>query len=153
MTNPAGASAQVLGVYAEHLVSTVAHTLASLKTRHAFVVHGAGLDEIALHGATAMAEVRGDSVRFSTVHPETFGLKEAPLDALAGGNAEENAQILRAIFAGEPGPPRDVVVMNAAAVLVVAGLTGSFADGALLAQRTLDAGRVVELIQRITSPL
>ena len=157
MTNPAGASAQVLGVYAEHLVATVAHTLAKLNTRHAFVVHGSGsahgtggMDEIALHAPTAIAEVRGESVTFSTITPETFGLKPAPLETLTGGNAEDNAQILRSIFAGQPGPPRDVVVINAAAVLVVAGLAETFAEGAALAQQTIDAGKVTTLVERLS---
>lgn len=151
MTNPAGASAQVLGVYAEHLVPTVANTLAKLNTRHAFVVHGSGLDEIALHASTAIAEVRGESVTLSTITPEVFGLRPAPLAALAGGNAEENAQILLRIFAGEPGPPRDVVVINAAAVLVVAGLASTFVEGASLAQQAIDTGKVALLVQQLAA--
>jgi anthranilate phosphoribosyltransferase len=149
MTNPAGASAQVLGVYAEHLVPTVANTLARLNTRHALVVHGSGLDEIALHGPTSIAEVRGESVTFSTITPEDFGLKPAPLEALAGGNAEENAQILRSLFAGHSGPPRNVVVVNAAAVLVVADLASTFAEGASLAEQAIDSGKVTQLIERL----
>jgi anthranilate phosphoribosyltransferase len=151
MTNPAGASAQVLGVYAEPLVVTVANTLARLNTRHAFVVHGGGLDEFSLHAPTTVAEVRGGQVIFSTVTPATFGLNEAPLEALAGGNAETNAAILREIFTGVPGPPRDVVVMNAAAVLVVAGLAPDFLAGASLAQSTIDSGSVTSLIARLAA--
>jgi anthranilate phosphoribosyltransferase len=146
MTNPAGAEAQVLGVYAEHLVPTVANTLARLNTRHALVVHGGGLDEIALHAPTAIAEVRGESVAFATLTPETFGVEPAPLEALAGGSAEDNAQILRAIFSGEPGPPRDVVVINAAAVLVVAGLAEDFFAAARLAEHTIDSGSIATLL-------
>ncbi len=149
MTNPAGASAQVLGVYAEHLVPTVANTLARLNTRHALVVHGSGLDEIALHGPTSIAEVRGESVTFSTITPEDFGLKPAPLEALAGGNAEENALILRSLFAGQSGPTRNVVVVNAAAVLVVADLASTFAEGASLAEQAIDSGKVTQLIERL----
>jgi anthranilate phosphoribosyltransferase len=146
MTNPAGAEAQVLGVYAEHLVPTVANTLARLNPRHAFVVHGGGLDEVALHTPTAIAEVRGGAVTFATITPETFGLKPAPLAALAGGSAEDNARILRAIFNGEPGPPRDVVVINAAAVLVVAGLAEDFFAAARLAEHTIDSGSITTLL-------
>jgi anthranilate phosphoribosyltransferase len=151
MTNPAGASAQVLGVYAEHLVPTVANTLAKLNTRRAFVVHGGGLDEIALHAPTALAEVRGESVVFSSITPETFGLKPAPLESLAGGSAEDNCQILRAIFAGETGPPRDVVVLNAAAVLVVAGLAKDFFTAARLAEHTIDSGSVARLVATLSA--
>jgi anthranilate phosphoribosyltransferase len=151
MTNPAGASAQVLGVYAEHLVPTVANTLAKLNTRHAFVVHGGGLDEIALHAPTALAEVRGETVSFSTISPATFGLKPAPLESLAGGSAEANAQILRAIFSGEPGPPRDVVVINAAAVLVVAGLAENFLAAARLAEHTIDSGSATRLVATLSA--
>jgi anthranilate phosphoribosyltransferase len=158
MTNPAGASAQVLGVYAPHLVPVVAHTLARLHTRHAFVVHGsagpdaaAGLDEFSLAGPTSVAEVRGESVAFSTVTAADFGLREAPMEDLLGGNAETNAMILRAIFAGQPGPPRDVVVMNAAAVLVTAGLAENFVDGATLAASTIDTGKVTALLTRLST--
>ncbi len=150
--NPAGASAQVLGVYAEHLVATVAHTLARLNTRHALVVHGSGLDEIALHAPTQIAEIRGESVTFATITPETFGLTTAPLETLAGGNAEQNAHILRSIFAGHPGPPRDVVVLNAAAVLVVAGLAKTFHSAARLAEHTIDSGSVTALITHLSAP-
>lgn len=152
MTNPAGASGQVLGVYAPHLVPVVAHTLAALKTRHAFVVHGAGaIDEISISGPTALAEVKGRQVSFSTISPATFELKQAPLESLAGGNAEVNAAILREIFAGAPGAPRDVVVMNAAAVLVVAGLAPDFLQGARLASETIDAGKVTRLVGALAS--
>jgi anthranilate phosphoribosyltransferase len=151
MTNPAGAQAQVLGVYAERLVGPVARTLAALGTRHAFVVHGStghggGLDEFSLSGPTHVGEVRNGEVRFSMVTPEHFGLPSAPIESLAGGDAQANAAMLRAIFAGEPGPRRDVVVMNAAAVLVAAGLAENFLDGARLAQSTIDSGQVQSLV-------
>ncbi len=149
MTNPAGAAAQVLGVYAEHLVATVANTLARLNTRHAFVVHCGGMDEIALHAPTHLAEVRGESITFSTVNPTTFGVSEAPIGALAGGNAETNAAILREIFAGARGAPRDVVVMNASAVLVTADLAADFLAGAALAQSVIDSGAVNQLVNEL----
>jgi anthranilate phosphoribosyltransferase len=152
MTNPAGAPAQVLGVYAERLVAPVARTLAALGTRHAFVVHGhtgaetGGLDEFSLSGPTQVGEVRNGKVHFSTVTPEQFGLPFAPIEALAGGDTEANAAILRSIFAGEPGPRRDVVIMNAAAVLVTAGLANSFLHGAGLAASAIDSGAVARLV-------
>jgi anthranilate phosphoribosyltransferase len=158
MTNPAGAQAQVLGVYGKRLVAPVARTLAQLGTRHAFVVHGStgegsgGLDEFSLSGPTQIGEVRKGEVRFSTVTPSDFGLPLAPIETLAGGDARTNAAILRAIFAGEPGPRRDVVAMNAAAVLVTAGLAGNFLDGARLAQTALDSGKVQSLVAALANP-
>jgi anthranilate phosphoribosyltransferase len=151
MTNPAGAAAQVLGVYAEHLVPVVANTLARLNTRHAFVVHGGGMDEFSLSASSTIAEVRGDQVTVSTVAPEAFGLAPAPVEALAGGDAETNAEILRAVFAGEQGPRRDVVVMNAAAVLVVAGLASDFIAGTHLAAHTIESGKTAALIAQLSA--
>ena len=149
MTNPAGAQAQVLGVYAARLVPIVAKTMARLDTRHAFVVHGAGMDEFTLCGPTTVGEVRGGEAMFRTVTPEDFGLSGAKMEALAGGDAETNAGILRSIFAGEKGPRRDVVVMNAAAVLVTAELARDFMDGARLAEATIDGGKVAELVREL----
>ncbi len=151
MSNPAGASAQVLGVYSPDLVPIVAETLARLDTRHAFVVHGCGLDEYALSGPTSVAEVRGTRVTLSAVTPRDFGLASAPLEALAGGNAQQNAAILQRIFAGAPGPHRDVVLMNAAAVLVVAGLAEDFRSGAALAAATIDSAKVQALVTALSS--
>lgn len=150
MTNPAGANAQVLGVYAPHLVPVVAHTLAALDTRHAFVVHGSGMDEFSLSGPTSVAEIRGSHIIFTTTTPADFGLQLAPIEALAGGNAETNAEILRSLFAGTPGPCRDIVVMNAAAVLVTAGLSANFQDGATLAAHTIASGKVTALIAHLS---
>lgn len=149
MTNPAGAAAQVMGVYAARLVPLVAETLAKLGTRHAFVVHGGGMDEFSISGPSAVGEVREEQVEFRTVWPAEFGLEVAPVEALAGGDAETNAAILRAIFAGERGARREVVVMNAAAVLVTAGLAKTFLDGAGLAQETIDAGKVTRLVAEL----
>ena len=149
MTNPAGASAQVLGVYAPHLVPTAAAAVASLNTRHAFVVHGTGLDEFSIAGPTLVAEVIEGEFQVGNVLPDAFGLPTSPLAALAGGDAQQNAAIVRAIFAGQPGPPRDVVVMNAGAVLVTANLAEDFLDGARLAQRTIDSGAVTALLEAL----
>ena len=150
MTNPAGANAQVLGVYAPHLVPVVANTLAALDTRHAFVVHGSGMDEFSLTGPTSVAEIRGSHITFTTTTPADFGLEFASLEDLAGGNAETNADILRSLFAGAPGPCRDIVVMNAAAVLVTAGLSFNFRDGATLAAHTIASGKVTALVAHLS---
>jgi anthranilate phosphoribosyltransferase len=151
MTNPAGASMQVLGVYSEHLVPVVAEALARLNTRHAFVVHGSGLDELSISGQTVIAEVFGRQVNESVLTPAHFGLEPARIETLTGGDAATNAGILRSIFAGAPGPCRDIVVMNASAVLVVAGLAPDFLAGAQLAAGTIDAGKVTALVSALAS--
>jgi anthranilate phosphoribosyltransferase len=149
MSNPAGAAAQVMGVYAPHLVEIAARTLAELKTRHAFVVHGGGMDEFCLHGPSTVAEIRGTEIAFSTFRPGDVGLAEAPLEALAGGDAEHNAGLLRGIFAGERGARRDVVVLNAGAVLVTASLAGDLRGGVRLAEMAIDSGAVVGLVAEL----
>ena len=158
LANPAGASAQVMGVYAPHLVPLVADAMALLGTRHALVVHGdigdgfthsggkRGMDELSISGPSQLAEVRSGIVTLSTITPEQFGLTRAPLTTLTGGDAAANAAILRSIFAGETGPRRDIVLLNAAAVLVTAGLSSDIADGIQLAARTIDSGAVTELL-------
>jgi anthranilate phosphoribosyltransferase len=149
LTNPAGASAQVMGVYSRHLVPLVAEAMAMLGTRHAFVVHGetgAGLDELSISGASQLAEIRGSHITLCTITPEEFGLTRAPLESLRGGDAATNAAILRSIFNGEPGPRREVVLLNAAAVLVTAGLVLDLRVGIELAAHTIDIGAVTALL-------
>lgn len=155
LTNPAGASAQVMGVYAPHLVPLVAEAMALLGTRHAFVVHGdraadnsskSGLDEISISGPSQLAEVHNGIVTLSTITPEDVGLHRAPLEALRGGNATTNAAILTAIFSGEQSPRRDIVLLNAAAVLVAADLAPDILNGVALAANTIDSGAVTNLV-------
>jgi len=160
LTNPAGARAQIMGVYSGHLVPLVAEAMRLLDVRHAFVVHGGsgfanGMDELSISGPSQIAEVRGGEITFSQITPEEVGLASAPIAALRGGHdAAANAEILRAIFAGEPGPRRDVVLFNAAAVLITAGLVqGSIPDrgeafrkGIELAAAAIDSGAVTALV-------
>jgi anthranilate phosphoribosyltransferase len=142
LTNPAGAHAQVAGVYSAEVLDLMAGALADLGVRRALVVHGAdGLDEISLSGETLAAEVRDGRVRRFTIVPEDFGLMRSPLENLRGGSAEENAAMIRAVLENEPGPPRNVTVMNAAAALVVAGLAENFLDGTRLATEEIASGR------------
>ncbi len=155
LTNPAGASAQVMGVYAPHAVPLVAEAMALLGTRHAFVVHGEsetgkGLDEISISGPTHLAEVRNGIVTLSTITPEDAGLERAPMQSLIGGDAPTNAAILTAIFNGEPGPRRDIVLLNAAAVLVAADLAPDLISAVALAARTIDSGAVTLLIANLS---
>jgi len=161
LSNPAGAQAQGMGVYSAHLVPIVAEALRLLGARHAFVVHGyldasrtRGMDEISISGPSQIAEVRNDTVTLTEITPEDLGLKSAPISSLRGGDAQGNAAILRAIFAGEKGPRRDVVLLNAAAVLVTAGAVPS-SPGKLhealraaiaVAAQAIDSGSVSALL-------
>ena len=150
LTNPAGARAQIAGVFSADLVEKVASVLAELGVERAFVVHGAGgLDEISLAGETKVGEVRGGLVRVYNVTPEDFGLSRAPISAIAGGDAAHNAELVRAILAGEPGPRRDVVIANAAAALVAAGRAVDFLQGARLAAESIDSGAALKKLNRL----
>jgi anthranilate phosphoribosyltransferase len=145
LTNPAGAQAQVMGVFSAEVIDLVAATLAELGVEHAFVVHGAGgLDEISLAGETMVAEVRNGAVRRFTVTPEEFGMGRAPLEAIRGGTAEENAGLIRRILEDESGPRRDIVVINAAAALVAAGVAANFREAAGLASFVISSGAASE---------
>jgi anthranilate phosphoribosyltransferase len=158
LTNPAGAQAHVLGVFSADALELVAATLAELGVERAFVVHGAGgLDEISLAGETQVAEVKGGVIRRYTVAPEDFGVSRAPLEAIRGGTPSENAATICSIFAGEPGPRRDIVVINAAAALVAAGTAPTLMDAARLAAGALSSGAAEEklaaLIAVTSAPL
>src|SRR6266513_3028630 len=134
LTNPAGAQSQVLGVFSEDVMDLVAATLAELGVERAFVVHGAGgLDEISLAGETMVAEVRDGAIRRFTVTPDEFGVAGAPSELIRGGTAAENAAIIRRILEGGLGPAREIVVVNAAAALVAAGIAANFREAAGLA--------------------
>ena len=153
LLNPAGARRQVMGVYSARLVPLVAEAMTMLGVHHAFVVHGdGGLDELALSGPSEVAEVRNGNVRQYIVSPEDFGLQRAPLSALEGGDATVNAAILTAVFAGETGPRRDVVLLNAAAVLVSAGLAQDIREGVTVASATIDSGAVTKLVAGLQNP-
>jgi anthranilate phosphoribosyltransferase len=145
LTNPAGARAQVMGVSSADLIDLVAATLAELGAEHAFVVHGAGgLDEISLAGESQIAEIKNGSVRRYAVRPADFEVPEASTEAVQGGTPQENAAVIQEIFAGKSGPRRDIVVVNAAAALVAAGVAGTLSEGAQLAEQTLRSGAARE---------
>src|SRR5437879_9176272 len=145
LTNPAGAQSQVLGVFSEDVIDPVAATLAELGVERAFVVHGAGgLDEISLAGETMVAEVRDGAIRRFTVTPDEFGVAGAPLELIHGGTAAENAAIIRRILEGELGPAREIVVVNAAAALVAAGIAANFREAAGLASFVIASGAASE---------
>lgn len=141
LTNPAQASAQVVGVYSAALVEKLAEALSRLGLRRVLVVHGMdGLDEITISGPTRIAEVRQGAVHTYEITPQEFGMECAPLTALAGGDAAENAAIIRDILAGTKSPRRDIVLLNTAAALVAAGKADHLKDALPLAVKSIDSG-------------
>jgi anthranilate phosphoribosyltransferase len=141
LTNPARANGQVVGVYSLELVEKLAEALSMLGLRRALVVHGLdGLDEITVTGVTRIAEAREGSVRSYEVEPEEFGMKRASLQEIAGGDATENAAIIRAVLGGEKSARRDVVLLNAAAALVASGRADHIAAALSLAAKSIDSG-------------
>ena len=141
LTNPAGAGAQVLGVYDPDLVPVIARALSHMPVEHALVVHGDGIDEIALHGTTTVAEVDGDEVTEYALSPADLGLDAAPIEAVAGGTPEENAADLRGIVEGDvTGPKRDIVLANAGAAVYVAGEADDLAGGVEVAREAIASG-------------
>jgi anthranilate phosphoribosyltransferase len=152
LTNPAGANAQVIGVAALELTDKLARVLAELGTMRAFVVHGAGgLDEISNTGESRVAEVREGVVRSFSVRPEDVGLPPASLEDLLGGDREQNAQIIRELLQGQPGPKRDIVLMNAAAALVAGGRARDLKEGVALAASAVDSGAARSKLEALTS--
>lgn len=141
LTNPAHASAQVVGVYSPELVEKLAEAFSMLGVRRAMVVHGLdGLDEITISAPTRVAEARDGSVRTYEVTPEEFGMTRSPIEEIAGGDAAENAGIIRDILGGKKSARRDVVLLNAAAALVAAEKADRLAEAVPLAARAIDSG-------------
>ncbi len=141
LSNPAGATAQLIGAPSIRAAELMASAAARLGVRRAFVVHGSdGLDEITTTGETHAWEVSDGAVRPAALTPEQFGVARSTPGRLQGGTRHRNAAIAREILNGAPGPPRDIVVVNAGAALVAAGAAGSFLEGASLAARSIDSG-------------
>lgn len=150
LSNPASATAQVLGVYSAPLVEMLASVLKKLGARKAWVVHGAdGLDEISLSGETLVSELVNGEIRTFTITPEQFGFKRAPLSAIKGGTAQDNALIIKEILSGKTGPRRDVVLLNAAAGLVVSGKAATIGDGIKTAADAIDSGRAAKTLDEL----
>lgn len=150
ITNPAGATVQVLGLYSPDLTKTIAQVLGRLGTKEAFVVCGEGTyDEISICGATTVSHLKGRKVKTFQMTPEEFGFERAVPEAIRGGNARENAQIVRRILAGEKGPKRDMVLLNAAAAFVAAGLDTDFAGGINRARDAIDSGKAGEKLDSL----
>ncbi len=140
LANPAGAQAQVLGVYRDDLTGTIAEVLRILGLSRAMVVYGSGLDEITTTGETVIAELNRGMIRTYSIRNDTFGIATAQIQDLVGGSIHDNVRIIREILQGEPGAPRDIVLMNAAAALYVGGLAPDLHVGIRLAAASIDSG-------------
>jgi anthranilate phosphoribosyltransferase len=152
LTNPAGVTVQILGVYASDLTVKVATVLGRLGSSAAFVVCGEGtFDEISICGPTAVAHLNHGAVRTFEVAPEEYGFSRAIPDSIRGGSAKDNARIIREILQGQNGPKRDMVLLNAAAAFVVAGLSGDFWEGLERARYSIDSGRAKEKLNSLIS--
>jgi anthranilate phosphoribosyltransferase len=152
LSNPAGVKRQLMGVFAANFIAPLAEVLKELGSETAWLVHGDdGLDELTTTAATHVAVLDNGNVTARDVTPEEIGLARVPLSALRGGDTPENAAALRRLLDGEPGPFRDIVLLNAAAALIVAGKAQSLKDGVALAAETLDRGAAKDVLARVVS--
>ena len=152
LTNPAGATRQLVGVPRAELTELMARALMQLGSERAWVVHGAdGIDEISTTGHTKISECRDGAVNTFYLHPSDVGLPKTMPAALSGGDADENAEIIEAILAGKRGPARDVVLLNAAAALFIAGEASSLDEGIVRAGRAIDRGAAKHVLERMVS--
>lgn len=142
LTNPAGVKRQVVGVYDKSLTETLAQVLHQLGSEHSMVVHSeGGMDEISICEPTVISELRDGEIRSYIVCPEEFHLKRASIDSIIADDAAASWSIIEAVLAGEPGPARDIVVLNAGAAIYVAGLADTLAAGVVMAGQSIDAGK------------
>jgi anthranilate phosphoribosyltransferase len=152
LTNPAGARAQVVGVYAPDLAPTIAAVLAQLGAERAFVVHGAdGIDELSPTGPNLVCEVEGGAVREREIDPLDLGIQRCPPSALAGDSPADNARTVREIFAGARGPRRDAVVLNAAGAIAAAGHARDLKEGIGMAAEAIDSGAAAERLEALVA--
>jgi anthranilate phosphoribosyltransferase len=152
LSNPAGAKRQLIGVFSHKWIVPIAETLARLGSERAWVVHGSdGLDEITTTGATFVAELNGDTFRTFEIVPEDAGIKRAKPEELTGGNAAANAAAMRTLLHGRGGPYRDIVVLNAAAALVIAGKAPNLKDGAAIALDAIMSGKAAKTLAALAA--
>jgi anthranilate phosphoribosyltransferase len=152
LTNPAGARAQIVGVYSPGLVRTIAEVLARLGARRAFVVHGAGgIDELSPCGPNHVCEVVGGTVHERTIDPEELGIAHCSPEELRGGSPAANAQAIRDVFAGARGARRDAILLNAAGAIAAAGHAEDLREGLELARGAVDAGAAAERLDRLVA--
>ena len=151
LSNPAGVQSYLLGVFSPQWLEPLARALQVLGARRAYVVHGEGMDEMTTTGETRIAKLENGTVTVETVTPEEAGLPRAALSALLGGDAEENAAAIRKTLAGEKGPLRDIVVLNAGTALVVAGLVPSIHEGIAEAAGAIDSGKAMGVLDALVA--
>ncbi|HMK64310.1 MAG TPA: anthranilate phosphoribosyltransferase, partial [Thermodesulfobacteriota bacterium] len=150
LTNPAGASAQVLGVYSPDLTEKIARVLGNLGSREAFVVCGEGTyDEISICGITHIAHLKGGEVRTFQFTPEEVGFQRAAPEDIKGGDASENAQIIRDLLNGQKGPKREMVLLNAAAAFMAVGLDSTFKEGIQRGEEVIDSGLAKNKLEQL----
>jgi anthranilate phosphoribosyltransferase len=150
LTNPAGARAQIVGVYSPELVPTIAAVLARLGAERAFVVHGAGgIDELSPTGPNLVCEVAGGRVRRREIDPLELGVPRCAREELRGGEPADNAAVIREVFAGADGGRRDAVLLNAAGAIAAAGLAADLREGLGLAREAIDSGRAGERLEAL----
>jgi anthranilate phosphoribosyltransferase len=151
LSNPAGARRQLVGVYAAQWVKPMAEVLGKLGSERAWVVHGQGLDELTTTGSSQVAEFRDGTVRTFEVTPEDAGLPRATLADVKGADPDTNAARMRALLAGDKGPIRDIVLLNSAAALIVAGRADDLRHGAALAAESIDSGAAQNVLDRLVA--
>ncbi|MCX5653425.1 MAG: anthranilate phosphoribosyltransferase [Planctomycetota bacterium] len=152
LTNPAGARRQVLGVFAPHLVATIAEVLRQLGAEHALVVHSEdGMDEVSLSAPTHVCEVRGAAITCYDLSPEFLGLPAAGPEAFRIESAQESAAAIRAVLAGERGPRRDIVLANASAAIYVSGIARDVHDGLRRAAAAIDSGEAARVLESLVA--
>lgn len=149
LTNPAGARRQVMGVFDEALTEPIAHVLAALGSTHAMVLHGSGLDEIALHGPTRISTAHNGEVTTTTIAPADLGFDATPIDALKVEGVEQSAAVIRNLLSGEKGPARDVATINAGAALLVAGIADDLKQGVQLAGEAIDSSKALAALNEL----
>ena len=150
LTNPAGATRQLVGVPRPELTELVARSLAQLGAERAWVVHGAdGLDEISTTGYTKVSECRNGAVNTFYLHPADVGLSKAAPESLRGGDAADNAAIARSVLGGQAGAQRDITLLNAAASLLIAGSAATIPEGLAMAAEAIDSGRAAAVLDKL----
>ncbi len=150
LTNPAGATVHLAGLYREDLLQSVAEVLRNLGSKAAFVVHSEDhCDEISISGKTTICQLKQGNIETYQIEPEMMGLKRAKLEEIQGGTPEKNADILLRVLRGEPGPPRDVVLLNAAAVFVASEKALDLRDGIEMAREAIDSGRAMKKLEEM----
>ena len=150
LANPAGARFQVVGVSAPEIMELMANALNGLNTDHAFVVHGAnGMDEVSISSRTHVVEMRRGEMRQFVISPEDFGMTSARIETILGGDAIENARIIESVFGGEPGPRRDVVLLNSAPAIVAGGAAKTWKEGLQLAAEAIDSGAALRKLKEL----